>query len=331
MDRKPCGPASQRHQISGPASGVAAQDRDAGVGEVARPRGRSPRCRARAAEQAGEGGARPPSAGSRATSRSAPTTELPQSRRPGHGRVLGAVEDQAPPLVAVSLARRAHRSTSSMRRGGVEARGQPDPHRGRQVGPSDGGLDRRDRDELGDEAVVVGGQLAVHAVREGVGQEVAGQPGRGVVAPRVGLGVPGEGAGRDQPSGFLGDRVVVGRGAMAAEGGEVLLVPPDLVQRLVVVLEQVTDLGQPSSSRRTHAQEISRMPSSMPLVQWTPERNGLAAHQERRWRRRARRRRSSSVSQYAAASTVRWWCRDSSQTCLTLPVTDSSRWSMRNA
>ncbi len=160
----------------------------------------------------------------RAHHRAAPVEEA------GPGRVVGAVDDQAPPLVAVSLAGWGTGHVEHAR-GGIEARGQTDPHRGRQVGPSDGGLDRRDRDELGDEAVVVGGQLAVHAVRVGVGQEVAGQSGSGVVAPRVGLGVPGEGAGRDQASGFLGDGVVVGRGAMAAEGREVLLVPPDLVQR----------------------------------------------------------------------------------------------------
>ncbi len=41
--------------------------------------------------------------------------------------------------------------------------------------------------------------------------------------------------------------------------------------------------GQPSSSRRTHTHEISRMPSSMPLTQCTPDSGGLAAHQDRRW------------------------------------------------
>ena len=41
--------------------------------------------------------------------------------------------------------------------------------------------------------------------------------------------------------------------------------------------------AQPSSSRRIHTHDSSRTPSSIPLVQWMPDRNGLAAHQERSW------------------------------------------------
>ena len=41
--------------------------------------------------------------------------------------------------------------------------------------------------------------------------------------------------------------------------------------------------GQPSSSRRIQAKLISRTPSSMPLVQLTPDRNGFSRHQERSW------------------------------------------------
>ena len=37
------------------------------------------------------------------------------------------------------------------------------------------------------------------------------------------------------------------------------------------------------------------------------------------------------MSHQAAASTVRCWCRDSSSTDFTIPLTDSSRWSIRNA
>ncbi|MGX1365891.1 hypothetical protein RKD19_001250 [Streptomyces canus] len=40
--------------------------------------------------------------------------------------------------------------------------------------------------------------------------------------------------------------------------------------------------GQPSSRRRIHTQDSSRMPSSMPLIQWTPRRGGLADHHDRR-------------------------------------------------
>ena len=41
--------------------------------------------------------------------------------------------------------------------------------------------------------------------------------------------------------------------------------------------------GHSSSSRRIQAKLISRTPSSMPLVQLTPDRKGLAAHQDRSW------------------------------------------------
>ncbi len=40
--------------------------------------------------------------------------------------------------------------------------------------------------------------------------------------------------------------------------------------------------GQPSSSRRIHTQDSSRMPNSMPLIQCTPRSGGLAAHHDRR-------------------------------------------------
>ena len=65
--------------------------------------------------------------------------------------------------------------------------------------------------------------------------------------------------------------------------GQPLLVVVELPQEGRVALEQRPGPGQPSSSRRIHTQDSSRMPSSMPLVQWTPDRNGLAAHQERSW------------------------------------------------
>ena len=41
--------------------------------------------------------------------------------------------------------------------------------------------------------------------------------------------------------------------------------------------------GQSSSRRRIQARLISRMPSSMPLVQCTPDRKGFSRHQERSW------------------------------------------------
>ncbi len=41
--------------------------------------------------------------------------------------------------------------------------------------------------------------------------------------------------------------------------------------------------GQSSSRRRIQAKLIRRMPISMPLVQCTPDRNGLSCHHERSW------------------------------------------------
>ncbi len=73
------------------------------------------------------------------------------------------------------------------------------------------------------------------------------------------------------------------------------------------------------------------MPASIPLVQCTPDRNGFSRHQDRSWSATHSAYRSSPVSHHAAASSVRWWCRDSSQICLTLPVTVSSRCGTRNA
>ena len=52
---------------------------------------------------------------------------------------------------------------------------------------------------------------------------------------------------------------------------------------------------QPCSSRRIHTQDSSRTPSSIPLVQWMPDRNGFAAHQERSWVATAFAYRSSPV------------------------------------
>ncbi len=54
--------------------------------------------------------------------------------------------------------------------------------------------------------------------------------------------------------------------------------------------------GQPSSSRRIHTHDSSRMPSSMPLTQCTPRSGALAAHQDRRCAATRSAYRSSPVS-----------------------------------
>ena len=73
---------------------------------------------------------------------------------------------------------------------------------------------------------------------------------------------------------------------------------------------------QPSRRRRIHTQEMSRSPSSMPLVQWMPERKGFSAHHDAAERPPPRRRRSSPLANQAPASTVRCWSRDSSHSLL---------------
>ncbi len=89
--------------------------------------------------------------------------------------------------------------------------------------------------------------------------------------------------------------------------------------------------AQPSSSRRIHTHDSSRMPSSMPLTQWTPRSGGLASHHDRRCAAARSAYRSFPVSAYAAASTVRYWCRDGSQICLMSPTASSSRYGTSKA
>ena len=150
------------------------------------------------------------------------------------------------------------------------------------------GLDGGEQPELGDEAVVVGGQLAADARRERVAVQLALEQARGLLPPARALRKPREGAAGHELAGGLGDHVVVGRRAPAAERGEVLLVPVDLPYREVVVLEQVRAPGQPSSRRLIQTKLIRRIPISIPLVQFTPDRNGFSRHHDRSCRPRGR-------------------------------------------
>ncbi len=87
--------------------------------------------------------------------------------------------------------------------------------------------------------------------------------------------------------------------------------------------------GHASRRRRAHTQVMRRSPTSIPLVQCTPDKKGFLAHQERRC--------DAALSAYdsspdtAKAADRRETCcrRDSSHTCFTLPVTSSDRWSIR--
>ena len=194
------------------------------------------------------------------------------------------------------------------------------------------GLHGGDEAELGDEAVVVGGELAVDAAREGVGGQLALE--RRAVASRrqrVALGEPGKGAGRREPTGRLGDDVVVGRRARgcgrprgtpgASGSGAARRVVVEEVGHARPVVEQPAD---PHPAHQPDADLDAAGP-----VHAGQER--VRRHHERSWAATTSAYGSSWVSHQAAASTVRWWWRESSQTDLTLPVTVSSRWSMRKA
>ena len=92
---------------------------------------------------------------------------------------------------------------------------------------------------------------------------------------------PPERATRYDESGRLGHHMVIGRRAPALEGGQEALVPVDLADGGDIVLERAAVPLQPSRRRRTQTHEISRMPTSMPLAQFTPVATGLARHHER--------------------------------------------------
>ena len=145
------------------------------------------------------------------------------------------------------------------------------------------GLHGREKPEFGDEALVVRGELTADAGREGIADQLALEQPRRVPPPAVALREPREGAAGHELPGGLGDHVIVGRGAPAAERGQVLLVPADLPHGERVALEQVATPGQSSSRRRIQARLIRRTPSSMPLVQCTPDRNGFSCHHDRSW------------------------------------------------
>ena len=282
MERKPCGPPSQRHQISGPcAAGVRSSAIPASAKD-ARRLGRTVGDLDAAAEQRGHDGAghragagrlRPPRQGADDAG-----TEVEQLRP----RVrLGVVEDEGPALVAVALARR---PAGGVGEGGgrVERGGQQRPGGVVQRVAGRVGLGGGDEAELGDEAVVVGGQLAVDPAGEGVGGQLPLElPDARRLARRRSRRTTGRR--RRRPAGRRPRRRrgcwPRSRGcgrrrgtAGATRSGAARRGCPRRGRRT---------LAQSSSSRRTHAQALSRTPSSMPLVQCTPDRNGFAVHQER--------------------------------------------------
>ena len=246
-------------------------------------------------------------------------------RRPEqHGPRIArrVVEDERASFVAVTLPRRpARTSRIAAAASRIAVMSCPGPHRGRARLP----VPRRRRParargRTGGSRWRARGSDRLRRCSPPGGDAAGGRR----LAPVVALGVPRKRHRRPPAGRRLGDHVVVRRGATAGEGGEVLLVPPDLSDASWLCSNRSPTFGQSSSSRRIHTHETSRTPASIPLVQWTPVRNGFSPTT------------SAAVGDGLrvallagqpprAASTVRWWCRDSSQTCLTFPVSDSSR------
>ena len=168
-------------------------------------------------------------------------------------------------------------------------------------------FDGGEQPELGDEGLVVGGQLPVDPARERVARELAFEQPRRLPPPAALSGKPRKRTARDELSRGLGDDVVVRRRAAAGERGQILLVPADLADREVVALEQVRDRraspravagsrprDQPDARPRSRSSSAPRTETGSPATT-------IAGAQQRAPRN------ASRVRNQAAASTVRCW------------------------
>ena len=213
MDRKPCGPASARHQISGPpvvAGRLRRIVRPASAKCSGRSAGRSDCCAVDQGADDDRGrrdrGLRPP--GCPADDGGAEG----QERRPVVD--IRRIEDEHHALVVVTLPRWSQRVVDD-RRGDVDGAREQGPGARAERMTGRVRLESGVQAELGDEAVVVGRELAVHTGRERVGVEFLLQQGCRVGPPARALAEPGERAGADELPGRLGDHVVVRRRATA--------------------------------------------------------------------------------------------------------------------
>ena len=164
IERNPCGPLSQRHQISGPSAG---SDR-----KIVIPA--SSKCHGRLADRSGSGRRRPgrQERAGHARLRWRPPLGGAEERLPeGEERLpavaLGGSDHQGPALVAVTLTRRPE-SAVQAGRDYIEHAAQGPPGRVGQRAPGAVGFDSRDQAQLCDQAVIVEGQLAVHPAGEGI-------------------------------------------------------------------------------------------------------------------------------------------------------------------
>ncbi len=152
------------------------------------------------------------------------------------------VEQQTAAVIAVALPRRpaAHVEGRSERIGhGADAL----PEFGAERASRGFAFDRRGQQQLEHEHVIAARELPVQTALEGLQPHLATERAGGLVAPTRGLREIGKGAAGRELARFLGDQVVVRRGAVAAQSGEILLMVMELAQKLGVVVEQGPDPG----------------------------------------------------------------------------------------
>ena len=164
-----------------------------------------------------------------------------QQRRPataGDRRI----EQHGPAVIAVTLTGRPYPLIDQG--GGAVGHGaEPLPGCGAQRMAGHVSLHRRQHPELGDEALVVRGELTADARRKRVPEQFPLEEACGFPPPLIAFREPREGAARHELSRGLGDDVVVGRRAPALEPVQVLLMPPDLLHCELVVIEQAVHAG----------------------------------------------------------------------------------------
>ncbi len=117
----------------------------------------------------------------------------------------------------------------------------------------------------------------------------------------------GKASGGGGQPGPLRDQVVVGGRAGAVERAQVAAVAVRAVRWNAGFSSNSAGVpGQSASRARIQVQASRRSPTSMPLTQWTPCRNGFCSHHERSWRAARAAKRSSPVQPPGACQQGEW-------------------------
>ena len=135
-------------------------------------------------------------------------------------------------------------------------------------------FDRRAKEQLEHEDMVAARQFPIRDRSRTSAAGPRGEAPPGILPPACGLGEVRKRAAGRELAGRLGD-VVVGRGPVAAQAGQVFLVMMQLTHEVRVLFEQRRDVRPPRQEAPHPDPGSSRTPSSMPLVQCTPG-NGVA-------------------------------------------------------